>query len=120
MFKEPKIRVGNKNYSEKELEEKREASKKARHKRYNKSIRQNCFNIDYTEFYHSKAWNKARKAALLRDNYMCQRCLANGVITNENLLVHHKTELKNDWSKRLELKNLETVCFSCHNKIHKK
>ncbi|WP_080009571.1 HNH endonuclease [Enterococcus faecium] len=24
-----------------------------------------------------------------------------------------------DWGKRLDMDNLEVVCFSCHNKIHK-
>ncbi|MDE5189386.1 HNH endonuclease [Staphylococcus epidermidis] len=23
-----------------------------------------------------------------------------------------------DWVKRLDMNNLEVVCFSCHNKIH--
>ena len=23
-----------------------------------------------------------------------------------------------DWGKRLDMDNLEAVCFSCHNKIH--
>ncbi|WP_399533503.1 HNH endonuclease [Gemella sp.] len=32
-------------------------------------------------------------------------------------LVHHKVEVRTDWSKRLEMSNLESVCRNCHNKI---
>ncbi|WP_311136080.1 HNH endonuclease [Mammaliicoccus sciuri] len=46
-------------------------------------------------------------------------CLQHGVITNRSLIVHHKIELKQDWSKRLAMDNLETVCRECHNKVHK-
>ena len=35
-------------------------------------------------------------------------------------IVHHKTEVKEDWDKRLDYDTLESICQSCHNKEHKK
>lgn len=115
-FKEPKIRLGNRTYSQSELQEYR----KANTKRYNQEVRQNRRNKEYTAFYNSTQWRKLRQQVLMRDNYLCQHCLAEGVVNDKNLIVHHKIELKRDWSKRLDMDNLEAVCFSCHNKIHGK
>lgn len=60
-----------------------------------------------------------REQALIRDMYLCQQCLKDGIVNDKQLIVHHKIEVKEDWGKRLELENLETVCTQCHNKIHK-
>ncbi|EHJ08427.1 HNH endonuclease [Staphylococcus simiae] len=114
MFKEPKVRLGNRSYSQKELQDYR----KANAKRYNQDIRYNNDNKRYTAFYHSTQWRRTREQVLMRDNYLCQHCLANGIVNDRNLIVHHKVELKRDWSKRLDMDNLEAVCNTCHNKIH--
>lgn len=111
---ETKVRLGNRKYKQSELEE----YSKANTKRYNSQVRRNRENQVYTAFYNSTVWRKTREQVLIRDNYLCQRCLAQGVITSDSLIVHHKVELKRDWSKRLDMDNLEVVCFSCHNKIH--
>ncbi|WP_377897049.1 HNH endonuclease [Gottfriedia sp. OAE603] len=31
-------------------------------------------------------------------------------------VVHHIVEIKADWSKRLEKKNLKAMCHGCHNR----
>ncbi|KGJ25373.1 HNH endonuclease [Staphylococcus haemolyticus] len=72
---------------------------------------------EYDWFYHSKAWEKIRRMALDRDNYLCQRCLSNNKITSAKI-VHHITYLDDDFSKALDLDNLMCVCQDCHNKIH--
>ena len=113
-FKEPKIRYGNKTYTKTELS----SIARDRHKRYNKT-RYNEDNIDYTMFYNSTAWKRTREQALIRDMYLCQQCLKDGIVNDKQLIVHHKIEIKEDWGKRLELENLETVCTQCHNRIHK-
>ena len=113
-FKEPKIRYGNKTYTKTELS----SIARDRHKRYNKT-RYNEDNIDYTTFYNSTAWKRTREQALIRDMYLCQQCLKDGIVNDKQLIVHHKIEIKEDWGKRLELENLETVCTQCHNRIHK-
>lgn len=70
-------------------------------------------------FYKSRAWVAARRRALMRDNYLCQECLKQRRITRADI-VHHKIELKEDWSKRLRLDNLVSLCAECHNRIHSK
>ncbi|WP_454264330.1 HNH endonuclease [Staphylococcus cohnii] len=114
MFVQPKVRLGNKNYTQTELQRYR----KANTQRYNSVVRHNRYNKEYTTFYNSTQWRKLRQQVLIRDNYLCQHCLDEGVVNDKNLIVHHKIELKRDWSKRLDMENLEVVCFSCHNKIH--
>lgn len=69
-------------------------------------------------FYHSSDWRRARKLALERDNYLCQRHLKQGVLVPAKI-VHHIVEVKDDWSKRLDIDNLESVCYACHNREHK-
>ncbi|MEB8101044.1 HNH endonuclease [Staphylococcus xylosus] len=68
-------------------------------------------------FYHSKAWKVLREIALDRDNNLCQLCLKEGNITDANV-VHHIIYVDDDFSKALNLDNLMSVCYSCHNKIH--
>ncbi|MBZ4653948.1 MAG: endonuclease [Peptococcaceae bacterium] len=70
-----------------------------------------------TMFYKSKAWNRARQQALIRDHYLCQECLKEKQLTRAET-VHHKVPIKDDWSLRLVLSNLVSLCSSCHNKIH--
>jgi 5-methylcytosine-specific restriction protein A len=70
------------------------------------------------EFYRSADWNKARQQALLRDNGLCMHCYRDKRIVMADM-VHHVVAVKDDWSKRLEIDNLISLCNSCHNKIHK-
>lgn len=72
-----------------------------------------------TEFYKSTAWRKARLQALVRDNYLCQRCLKQKKIVRA-VIVHHLIEITTEkgWALRLHIHGLESVCHACHNKIH--
>ncbi len=69
-------------------------------------------------FYRSPEWETIRRVALMRDKGLCQHCLKAGKITYANT-VHHIVEVRDDWSKRLDLANLVSLCHACHNKIHK-
>ncbi|BBE26727.1 HNH endonuclease [Latilactobacillus curvatus] len=71
----------------------------------------------YIRFYHTKAWQSARKLALVRDHYLCQECLREGIITYARI-VHHIIPLRDNWSKRCDLDNLETICPEHHNQDH--
>lgn len=64
-------------------------------------------------FYHSAAWRKTRKLALQRDRYLCQHCLAKRVITVATE-VHHKKELEEYPELALDLSNLVSLCWRCH------
>jgi len=59
------------------------------------------------------AWPLARKAALVRDGYRCQRC---GAANRSELDVHHRMprSLKVDHSAA----NLITLCDGCHAGLH--
>ncbi|MCH4891193.1 HNH endonuclease [Acidaminobacter sp. JC074] len=83
----------------------------------NKHYDQNVREPKLVNFYHSKEWQKVRQAALLRDYHLCQECLKHNVIKSAEI-VHHIIEIKDDWSKRLQIDNCQSVCKSCHNKLH--
>jgi|GEM_PF-480350 5-methylcytosine-specific restriction protein A len=68
-------------------------------------------------FYKSKAWVATRQAVLTRDLWLCQDCKAQGRLTPANH-VHHIVELRDDWSKRLHMDNLISLCASCHSQRH--
>lgn len=72
-------------------------------------------NPKYVAFYKTMAWRNTRKVALVRDDYLCQHCLLNGV-TKPAEMVDHIIPSLVDWDKRLDLNNLQSLCFSCHNK----
>ena len=85
-------------------------------KEYNQARRR--FDGEYISFYKSRAWTNVRKVAMMRDDYLCVNCTRNDIIKPAQL-VHHVIEVKTDWDKRLDLNNLESICESCHQKIHK-
>lgn len=69
-------------------------------------------------FYHSVAWRRLRLVALERDNHLCQWCNNNGTLSKAQV-VHHIVEVTVDWSLRLILDNLVSLCHACHNRHHK-
>lgn len=70
-------------------------------------------------FYQSVAWRRLRLLALERDNHLCQWCNDKGIL-NKARVVHHIVEVSVDWSLRLTLNNLISLCHSCHNRHHKR
>ena len=66
-------------------------------------------------FYHSTAWKRARETALRQQKYLCQDCIEYEGIYNLADVVDHVIELKDDWSKRLEIDNLRALCHAHHN-----
>jgi len=71
--------------------------------------------------FNSKAWKrflKARLEALGRDNCTCVECGINEIEHlrkfKRGLEVHHKDKNK----RNNGLRNLETLCMSCHSKKH--
>ena len=74
-------------------------------------------------FYKSKEWLAKREEILIRDNYECQNCKAEGRLTikensRSSLEVHHIVELKQDPLLGLDNDNLITLCIDCHNEVH--
>lgn len=84
------------------------------HREYNRFSRDKT--ID--NFYRSKEWRRLRLVALSRDNYLCVWCKEKGIL-NKADVVHHIVETTEDWSLRLTLDNLVSLCHGCHNAHHK-
>lgn len=58
-----------------------------------------------------------RKKALRRDQFRCQQCRwAEHDV--DRLVVHHKTPIR--YGGTHAVRNLETLCHSCHAKVHAK
>ena len=73
------------------------------------------------QFYKSQAWAKCRAAYIASVGGLCERCLAKGLIV-PGYIVHHKCYLNsdniNDPSVTLDWRNLEYLCFTCHQQEH--
>jgi 5-methylcytosine-specific restriction endonuclease McrA len=64
---------------------------------------------------YGKSWRRTRREALERDGHRCCRC-----DTGSDLVVHHRQPFAT-FQDRLEahaLDNLETLCRSCHLRVH--
>ena len=84
---------------------------------YNKTARQATEQkVDIKNFYQSKAWRQTRKHKIT-EQPLCERCLADGIVKAADI-IHHKVEVSEDFSKRLDYENLESICHAHHNKEH--
>lgn len=61
-------------------------------------------------FFDSADWKFMRSYVLRRDNYTRQHCRATGV----RMHVDHKIPLTVDWTRRLDLLNLQALCEDCN------
>ena len=72
-------------------------------------------------FYSSRTWQECREEYARSKRYLCENCLAKGIITRGEI-VHHITELTpaniNDPSVALNFNNLRLVCRRCHAEEH--
>lgn len=66
------------------------------------------------QFYNSKAW-KMLRSTQLSIQPLCEHCLEVGVLKPAYLIDHIK-EIKDDWTLRLTLSNVQSLCQACHNK----
>lgn len=74
-------------------------------------------------FYGSSEWKAKRKEILERDNFECQDCKDEGIVTTEYdaiLEIDHIKELEDYPELALNNDNLRTRCKSHHNKKHKR
>ncbi len=68
----------------------------------------------YQQFYRSTAWKKLSHHWLMT-HPLCVSCEAQGIYRKGDL-VDHIVELRDDWTKRLDPDNLQTLCYACHNR----
>ena len=74
-------------------------------------------------FYTSAAWRAVREQALLRDHYICQKCLKKAEMgklftPHPATMVHHIKPRQLFPELELELDNLGSLCDACHNEEH--
>ena len=71
--------------------------------------------------YKSQRWRDCRAAYAASKGYLCERCLAMGIISTGEI-VHHKKYITpdniSDPMITLNWDNLELVCRECHAKEH--
>ena len=66
---------------------------------------------------YDTAWRRIR-ALKISINPLCERCLSKK-LTVPAAIVHHKKTIKEYPALRLDIKNLESLCFQCHENHHK-
>lgn len=64
-------------------------------------------------FYHTRAWRKTRKLVLARDNYLCQLRISPECRRYADT-VHHIKELEDYPELALDMSNLTSCCWKCH------
>lgn len=69
---------------------------------------------EITKFRSSRLWQKKRHEIKIRDKFLCQNCLKNGLYQFNKLEVHHISPISISWNKRLKNNNLITLCSTCH------
>lgn len=83
-------------------------SRRARNRKYNHERR----DPQIVAFYNSGAWENLRLYKLSKD-CVCERCKERPAI-----IAHHIVPVREDWSRRLDYKNLMSVCARCHEELH--
>ena len=72
-------------------------------------------------FYETQAWKDTRNSYLRSVGGLCEKCLAEGIVTPAEA-VHHITPLTdenvNDASISLSWDNLQALCRKCHADAH--
>jgi 5-methylcytosine-specific restriction endonuclease McrA len=71
---------------------------------------------DAKRFYNSRAWLMLRLLKLQLDP-LCEPCKASGTYVPASI-VHHKHERRHNPELSLALDNLESMCESCHSRLH--
>lgn len=91
----------------------RPTSTPERHRHYDRTRRDQAAKA----FYHTPAWHDLRLIQLAATPY-CERCLEVDRLARATV-VHHTKEIREAWELRLDPANLESLCRSCHSRLHR-
>ena len=95
-----------------------QAQRNANRKQSNRVYKANRSDTEEQKFYWSKEWKRVKATVKARDLGVCCLCRAKeNRFVNANV-VHHITELKEDWNLRLNPNNLICLCNKHHNLVH--
>ena len=86
--------------------------KRERHRRYDAAREREEPHI--RAFYNSMAWRNLAYQTKLRDDFLCVKCLSKGMYIKADV-ADHIIEIKDDWDKRLDYENTQSLCHACHN-----
>ncbi|WP_353990028.1 HNH endonuclease [Pediococcus argentinicus] len=87
---------------------KKQANSETYHRRlYNSS------EARYQQFYKSTAWKKLSRQMMIKMP-ICQSCYKEGVIRKADI-IDHIIPIREDWSKRLDENNMQSLCIYHHN-----
>ena len=73
-------------------------------------------------FYGSQQWKHCRESFKKYKRYLCEDCLAKGILTTGEIVHHIKPltpENINDPNITMNFDNLRLVCRKCHGEEHK-
>ncbi|HFC9286538.1 HNH endonuclease signature motif containing protein [Clostridium perfringens] len=92
---------------------------KRRNKILYKRQRTNKFGLsEQQKIYNSKKWRETKASVLDEYKGLCVGCLAKGLLVPATE-VHHIVWLSKDISKAYDKDNLISLCYSCHDDIHR-
>ncbi|MBV4417459.1 HNH endonuclease [Clostridium tyrobutyricum] len=92
--------------------------KHKQHKARDNMIRHDKDEYKLKKFYKSIPWIRCRLSVIRRCMYMDILELYNTGRIVEGYTVHHIIELRDDWTKRLDIDNLIYLTESNHRKVH--
>jgi len=87
-------------------------------KKENKPVDPFSQRAKFQRFYQSEKWKRTRLITLA-ESPLCEMCLVSGV-TSPAVHVDHIIPLSEDYSKKLNYDNLQSLCHSCHSKKTKR
>ena len=83
-------------------------SKRRRNRKYDREKR----DAQSAAFYKSPEWRRLRGYKINRD-CICEVCRERPAVE-----VHHIVPIREDWERRLDVNNLQSLCASCHYARH--
>ena len=90
-----------------------EQHRKQQQSRQSKQYASRTENKQYADFYNSNAWRKL-SINHRKKQPLCMHCLKHN-ITKPADVVDHIIEIRDDYTKRFDVSNLESLCHACHN-----
>ena len=81
-------------------------------RRWNRKYDREKRNAQSTAFYNSREWKQLRSYKINRD-CICEVCGERPAVE-----VHHIVPIREDWDRRLDVNNLQSLCASCHYAQH--
>ena len=79
---------------------------------------QNIAHDQRRHVYRTARWRRLRSHILTRDGYACRACLREGRGVRAARIVHHVQPVRQAPERAFDVRNLESVCFTCHRSKH--